>query len=923
MTVSASIGPISGINYGQLITGLTSLDQQPIDDITTRLNTLDQQSNALIGLSALMTGLKVSAANFASSAIFRSATATAANPAIATATAAVGTGNGNYTFNVQRLASASQQVTQGFSSSTSALGLSGTVTLQLGGGEVDDAASLASLNGGNGVARGSIRITDGSGASTLVDLSHAVDINDVVNTLNSATGVNIAAKVQGDSLVVTDTSGGSGKLVIANAGGTSTASDLGLTTSSVNGVITGSSLTSLTASTSLDSLNDGLGVRTAGILSDFSITGGSGTVNVSLNGAKTINDVINDINTAGSSSGLTAALSADGEGLSITDSSGGPVTVGALNGSLAASDLGILGNSTGGTFTGDRIASGLEGPLLKDLNGGSEGQPGDVAPQYGTITINGQSIDLSSARTLNDVINDINTNNQGVTAAVNNAGNGITLTNSSGASFTVADGTGNLASFLKISGTSTSSSAGSVINSGNLDLRYISNNTSLSTLNGGSGISPGKISISGVNIGLQPATLTVDLSSAKTIGDVINDINNSGMAISARVNDTGDGILLTQTGGTGNMSVQDVNGGSTAKSLGIAGTFSNNQLDGSLQQSITIASTDSLSAIATKINNLGINAQATVINDGSGSNPFRLSITSRNAGVAGRVIFDGSGAGLSTTSLVDGQDAAVIFGGNANGTGGLLSTSSSNIVTGIVPGLTVTLNGVGSTTISVNRDDSQITTAVQTFVNSYNQVVNNIAQVTAFNANDQTQNGVLFGNSTVEQVQNALNQFVSQSYSGVGLYTNLASVGISIQQDGTLSLDTDTLSSALATNPDDVRSFFTTNIQANAGNINANPPILPTTAVEGVGATLSDVLDRFTDAQTGIIFQSTDSISTQEQELRDRQNELSALLTAKKNTLVQQFANLEVTIAQLQSQGNALSNFKPVAPTTTSSSSAA
>jgi flagellar hook-associated protein 2 len=906
MSVSTSIGPISGIDYGTLITGLVGLEQKPIDDITTRLTKLDQQNTALQGLATLMTGLKVSSASFVSSAVFRAATATSANPSVASATAGAGTPNGNYSFNVQRLASASQQVTQGFANSNTALGLAGDIKLRLGGGKLNDVAKLTQLNGGAGVARGSIRVTDRSGASSLIDLSHAVDINDVVNTLNSSTGVNVLAKIDGDKLVLTDNTGGSGTLAVTNAGGTSTATDLGLTTTAVGGTLTGSSLTKLTAATTLDALNDGNGLRTSGILDDFSITGAGGTFNVSVNDARTLGDLISKINTAGQSAGITAAISADGHGLTLTDASGGPITVAALNTSLAASDLGILGTSSGATLTGARIASALTGPLLSNLNGGWNNQPGEVAPQYGTITINGQAIDLTNVRTLNDAISAVNTNSQGVTAALNNTGNGITLSSASGA-FTVADGTGNLASFLNIAGTSTANATGSAINSGDLHLRCISNNTQLSTLNGGIGVKLGSIRITdGAG-----AALTMDLTGTDitTIGAVLNRINTSGLAISARVNDTGNGILLTQTSGAGTAKVEDIGSGTTARDLGILGTFVSGQLDGAFQKTISIIASDKLSDIATKLNNANAGIVASIINDGSGATPYRLSLVSRNAGQDGRLIFDGSAIGLNTTSLVEGQDAVAIYGGNASGTGGLQVTSSTNALSGIVPGLTLNLTGVGSTTVSVTQDPSKVSTAVQGFVDAYNKVINNIAEVTKFDPNDSTNNGVLFGDATVQNVEQALGQFVAQAYTGVGSLRTLAAVGISIGQDGTLSLNTDKLNSLLATNPDDVRSFFTTNIKAVAANPSATPPTLASSAVKGVGITLSDLLDRFTNAQTGLIFQSSDAIQTQETQLKDRQIALAALLIAKKNRLIQQFAHLEVTIAQLQSQGNALTSF--------------
>ena len=48
MGVSTSIGPISGIDYGKLITGLTGIEQKPIDDITNKITTLDKQNHALL-----------------------------------------------------------------------------------------------------------------------------------------------------------------------------------------------------------------------------------------------------------------------------------------------------------------------------------------------------------------------------------------------------------------------------------------------------------------------------------------------------------------------------------------------------------------------------------------------------------------------------------------------------------------------------------------------------------------------------------------------------------------------------------------------------------------------------------------------------------------------------------------------------------
>jgi flagellar hook-associated protein 2 len=905
MSASSSVGPVSGIDYGKLITGLTGPEQSAIDAIGTRAQKIDDQNNAILSLSAIMTGLKVASTSFMTSAIFRSAVATSANSNIITANAGVGTPTGNYTFNVQRLASASQMVTQGFAdSSTTALGLSGDITLQLGGGRLDDSQNLAELNGGSGVARGSIRLTDKSGASTLVDLSKAVNIKDVVNAINSVTGVNVQAKIDGDHLVLTDLSGGAGTLSVGNVGGTTTAADLGLTTGAVGSTLTGASITKLNATTSLTSLNDENGVRTAGgVLADFTITGAGGPVSVSLGTAKSVGDVITAINTAGASAGISAAVSADGGGITLTDSGGGPVTVAAQNNSLAAYDLGITGSSAGGTLVGERVASELSGPLLRNLNGGNQGQVGDTLPQAGTITINGETIDLSNAHGLDDVIKQINTNSQGVTAALNGAGTGIVLS-STAASFTVADGTGNLASFLHISGTSAASATGSQIGSGDLRLRYISDGTLLSSLNGGTGFKAGKFRLTDGT----GASANIDLSGSGVtkIGDVLKQINNSGLAITARVNDTGDGILLTSTAGTLAGKVEELDGGTTAASLGIVGDFSSGTLNGSFRKTVHVDTTDKLTDIATKINNANAGVAASIISDGSGATPFRLSLSSRNSGTEGRLIFDGSAAGLSTTTLVDGQDAAIVYGGNSDGTGGLVTTSSTNSITGLVPSLTLTLTGTGTTSIAINNDPSKINTAVQGFVDAYNKIIDNIADVTKFDPNDQTKNGILFGNAAVQQVQNALGQFVTKSYTNVGKFRNLADIGITVGQDGKLTLDNDKLTQMIASNPDDVRTLFTTNQKAVTADLTVNPPVTAKPAILGIGITLSNMLDMYTNGQTGQLFDASNALLTQEKQLKDQQTSRTELLTAKKNQMIMQFANLEVSISQFQSQGTSI-----------------
>lgn len=790
---------------------------------------------------------------------------------------------------------------------------SGAVTVQLGRGALGEVERLADLNGGKGVGRGSIRIADRAGAVSMVDLSKAVDLQDVVDAINNAGTVNVVATIggsHGDQLVLNDRSGGTGNLVINNVGTASTATDLGLTTGSLSvdkNTLTSSDLNKLNLNSSLNLLNNGNGVRVGGAgIADLRLAYTGGTVDVTLAGARTLGDVLAKINAAGNVGGvqkITAALSADGHGISLTAADAGTGgTMGVSNPNLtnAARDLGLAGAVAAGVVTGMRLNNAGNSPLLSELNGGKGVTLGTLA-----ITNHGgqvSNVDLTGAQTLNDVINAINNNATGVTAALNSAGNGLLLSDTTGVSTGSLSSAGTPAAGLGLAVTTSGTSA----NSGDLHLRVLSDNTPLSALNGGTSFKGGKIKLTDS----KNNSVTVDLSDAalSTMGEVLTKINTSalGTNIRASINPNGNGILLTdKESGPMTAKVEEVDGGTTAASLNLAGSFTGNTKDGTFQRTLSILGTDSLTTIAQKISASNLGVVASVINDGSGTSPFRLSLSARNSGAAGRILFDGSALGLNTTSLVQGQDAMVSYGGA--GTGGLQATSSTNTFTALVPGLTLSLNGVGTASVTVARDDSKISDAVQTFTDSYNKVISSLAEVTRFDVNNSANNGALFGNSIAQEMQQALGSFIAKTFSGVGSLKTLAAAGISINQDASITLDTAKLQTSLATSPDDLRMLFT----AKAGDT-SHP------YEGGIGVFLGSVIDRFTDAQNGTIFHTTDSLATQTTQLKSRAQDLSDLLMAKRNRLIRTYANLEVTIAQLQQQSKAVSSYTPVSATKTS-----
>ncbi len=225
-----------------------------------------------------------------------------------------------------------------------------------------------------------------------------------------------------------------------------------------------------------------------------------------------------------------------------------------LNSSHAVEDLGLTAPASGGVIAGTRLLGGLASSLLKDLKGGA-GITG-----LGTLSLTDRSgatasVDLSQAQTIDDVIAAINAAGIGIQASVNQARNGIQLLDTTGASagnLIVADGDAKqTAEQLGLN----VNAAVITKNSGDLGLKTVSENTRLASLNGGSGVAAGSFTLTDTTG--RSAKVNVD-AQVLTIGDLIQAIDNSGLAVQAQVNGTGDGIEIVDTAhGSGPLQVQE------------------------------------------------------------------------------------------------------------------------------------------------------------------------------------------------------------------------------------------------------------------------------------------------------------------------------------------------------------------------------
>ena len=306
--ISAGVGLISGIDSVSLIEQLLAVESRVKIPIQARIARLATAKSALLDVNSSLLGLQSAASAFRTNSIFESVNALSSNSDVIGVTASGRPQPGSYSFLVKQLAKSSQYLTHGFASRDSTpLGLD-SFSLELGNGRLDTDIPLSDLNGGDGVQRGLITITDRSGASAQIDLTQTTSVNEVLSAINSTTGIGIKASIQGDHLLLSDVSGGGGSLTVADGIGNSTASDLGIAGTSAGASLVGTEINQLGMNTSLSTLNGGLGVFIRDGVTDFALSYGGTQYDIDLG----------QVNAPITGDSLLEKLN-DGDGIAIND----------------------------------------------------------------------------------------------------------------------------------------------------------------------------------------------------------------------------------------------------------------------------------------------------------------------------------------------------------------------------------------------------------------------------------------------------------------------------------------------------------------------------------------------------------------------------------------------------------------------------
>lgn len=382
-------------------------------------------------------------------------------------------------------------------------------------------------------------------------------------------------------------------------------------------------------------------------------------------------------------------------------------------------------------------------------------------------------------------------------------------------------------------------------------------------------------------------SLKAALASLQTAAKAMGSTGNLGKS-TATSSDTSTFTASTSGGGSASYGVEVVSLATASKiASGNYASASTEVGTGSVTVSVGTSSfTVNLSASADKLSDLvsAINGSvdnkgvtASIVTDNNGSH---LVLQSQKTGTANTV-------SLSSASTADGSSfistSVVQTAANAQlKIDGSSVTSSSNTVTDAINGITINLvkaNPGVTNTLTIAPNATAAASAVQDFVTAYNSALSTIAGLTKFDSTGQA-NGALLGDSTAQNLMTQLRSIVGGAVTGSGTYNMLSQIGISSSKDGTLTLDTTVLNTALSTDIGSVQKMFST--------------------TGGIGTQMTSLLNA-TLTVGGSIDSKTQSLQADLKDIAKQKAALDTRMSAEQTRLLAQYSALDTLVATLKS----------------------
>lgn len=318
------------------------------------------------------------------------------------------------------------------------------------------------------------------------------------------------------------------------------------------------------------------------------------------------------------------------------------------------------------------------------------------------------------------------------------------------------------------------------------------------------------------------STITVDVDSGTMLDDsgasglslvdlINNDLENAGKITASTYTVGSETFLRVETatpGGSGESNRIAISTNDTTLTFTPPNKLLTIQ-SGGKATSLSVAADTTLSQLVTQINNDTTNPgiTASTINDGiDPANPYKLILTATSFGEEKRITFLTQ---LPDLAMAEQASQAVANSLNSQfTTDGIAYQRQTNSISDVITGVSLNLQGTGSSTITVINNDDAIKEMIASLVTAYNDVVQEVKGKSGYDT--KTENFGILSGTTLRDMPYDLQSLITSTNradSGNNI-TSLFNLGLEFNRDGTISINDSTLTTTISTYGEGIQDFF-------------------------------------------------------------------------------------------------------------------
>ncbi len=278
---------------------------------------------------------------------------------------------------------------------------------------------------------------------------------------------------------------------------------------------------------------------------------------------------------------------------------------------------------------------------------------------------------------------------------------------------------------------------------------------------------------------------------------------------------------------------------------------------------------------------------ASLLNVG-GDDPYKLILKSTDTGANNAITIttdnnsdndDSNDTNLTMTNIQSAGDLDATFNG-------VQISRSSNTIDDLVTGATITATQEVSSNISIKQDSSTISDALKSFVDDYNDLINNLNESTKYDV-DTKAAGTFQSSSQIRSLKSDVN---TDLFSVDSKGRTLEDYGVTLNSAGLLEFDSSVFDSKMQSDSSDVEDYFRGDSDTNGFFTNYN-----------------DMLSGYIDSRTGVLTRFNTDLTNDKTSLDEKKADATTRLDTKYDIMAKKFAAYDAMISKYNASFQSLS----------------